>query len=73
MEKMAVPPRFLSVYMTCPGWQQSSNFGMYLQQGKPHQGGKTNARRHTYEQNIKGENLSVRERVTDSEADITGK
>lgn len=40
--------RFLSVYMTSLGWQQSSNFGMYLQQGKTHQGGKTNARKHTY-------------------------
>lgn len=46
---------------------------MYLQQGKTHQGGKTNGRKHTYEQNIKGANLSVRERVTDSEAESTGK
>lgn len=61
-----MPPRFLSVYMTSPGWQQSSNFGMYLQQGKSHQGGKTNAKRHTYEQNTKGA-----KGVTDREAERT--
>lgn len=48
VEEMAVPPRFLSVYMTSPGWQQSSNFGMYLQRGKTHQDSKKNARRHIW-------------------------